>query len=546
MDNQQATGTDKSQDNKAKMLSGSAWMTAGSIFSRILGAIYIIPWVTWFGLASDQANALYSKGYNIYSFFLMAAVAGIPSAMAKLVAKYNALNEYGVSRRLYHHGMYVSAFTGFVCALILFFGAPFLDQGDANVVPVLRSLTLAILVIPCMSLTRGFFQGYQDMAPSAISQFIEQLFRVVYMLGATYFIMIILKGRWQDAVTQSTFAAFIGAVGSILLLSYHYFKQKPMMDELVANSDNMVEVSSWKLIKDIIWQAIPFIIVGDGTVILQLIDQFTFFRGMRMVGGYTSEQLNTVWAYFSFNANKLIMIVVSLASALAITVVPLLSSAKATNDDDSIRNQISNALLLFYFVMMPAALGLAAVAQPVYTVFYRYSAPGTTMLVFSAYISILLGLYTVVASVMQGISENGKTLKYLGIGIVVKLVIQFPLIFIFKGMGPLIATGIAMFVSVYLTIHAINVEYRLPFKKMSRPTNMILLGSIATYAVAKLIVNGLYLFLDKEGRVTAFIVIAIAVIFAAYTYVYLMLKTRIADKLLGGRVASIRRILKIK
>lgn len=59
-------------------------------FSRILGAIYIIPWVTWLGNYSDQANALYAKGYNIYSFFLMAAVAGVPSAVSKLVSHYNA------------------------------------------------------------------------------------------------------------------------------------------------------------------------------------------------------------------------------------------------------------------------------------------------------------------------------------------------------------------------------------------------------------------------------------------------------------------------
>lgn len=96
------------------------------------------------------------------------------------------MNEYGVGRRLYHHGMYVSALTGFVAAVILYFGAPLFADGDANVIPVLRSLTLAILVIPSMSLVRGFFQGYQQMAPSAISQFVEQVFRVVYMLAATF------------------------------------------------------------------------------------------------------------------------------------------------------------------------------------------------------------------------------------------------------------------------------------------------------------------------------------------------------------------------
>ncbi|BAP85365.1 MOP superfamilymultidrug/oligosaccharidyl-lipid/ polysaccharide flippase transporter [Paucilactobacillus hokkaidonensis JCM 18461] len=536
----------KQQDAQTKMLSGSAWMTAGSIFSRILGAIYIIPWVTWLGNYSDQANALYAKGYNIYSFFLMAAVAGVPSAVSKLVSHYNAMNEYGVGRRLYHHGMYVSALTGFVAAVILYFGAPLFADGDANVIPVLRSLTLAILVIPSMSLVRGFFQGYQQMAPSAISQFVEQVFRVVYMLAATFFIMRVQHGSWVNAVSQSTFAAFIGSLGSILLLAYYYLRNKESMDELVAQSDNQLVVSSWSLIKDIIIQAIPFIIVSSGTIIFQLIDQYTFFNVMRQLHEYTMAEMNQLYALFSFNANKLMMVVISLASALSITVIPMLSAAKTKDDITGIRQQTSNALLLFYFVMLPASLGLAAVAKPLYTIFYRYSASGTTVLIISAYIAIILGLYTVVSAIMQGLSQNVRTLKYLGIGIVVKLVLQVPAILLLKTIGPLIATGMAMTVTVYLIIHSLNVEYRLPFKKMAKSTNQILLFSIITFVVARLVVDVLYLFFSDYGRGSAFFVLLVAVLFGGGVYAVLALKTRLADRLIGNRVAGIRRRLHIK
>ena len=89
------------KDAQSKMLSGSAWMTVGSITSRILGAVYVIPWVTWLGAYSNEANALFAQGYNIYNIFLIIATAGLPSAISKMVAHYNGLNEYGVSRRLY-------------------------------------------------------------------------------------------------------------------------------------------------------------------------------------------------------------------------------------------------------------------------------------------------------------------------------------------------------------------------------------------------------------------------------------------------------------
>lgn len=169
MGNQDRNRSDISRD---KMLSGSAWMTAGSILSRFLGAVYIIPWSIWFGNYFLRGNALYGLGYNIYSFFLIVAIAGIPSAIAKQVAHYNALNEYGVGVRLYKRGLVLAVSTGVVSAAVLYFGAPLIDGGNPNVIPVLHSLAWAILIIPTMSLTRGYFQGYQQMAPQ---QFLNSL-----------------------------------------------------------------------------------------------------------------------------------------------------------------------------------------------------------------------------------------------------------------------------------------------------------------------------------------------------------------------------------
>ena len=99
-----------------KMVRGSAWMTAGSLFSRVLGAIYIIPWVIWMGADYTQGNALYAKGYNIYSFFLLIAIGGIPSAISKQLSEYNAMNEYAVGQRLFKRGLLVPLFYGLVLA----------------------------------------------------------------------------------------------------------------------------------------------------------------------------------------------------------------------------------------------------------------------------------------------------------------------------------------------------------------------------------------------------------------------------------------------
>lgn len=547
MANQTGSGQSGQQSAKQKMITGSAWMTAGSITSRILGAIYIIPWVTWFGIYSNQANAAYAQGYNIYNMFITIATAGIPSAISKMVAHYNGLNQANMSRKLYRAGITVAIVSGVICAAIMMVGAPLFAKGDKTVTPVIRSLSWAILVIPWMSITRGYLQGYSWMAPSAMSQFVEQLFRVIYMLSATYLIMKLGSGNWVHAVTQSTFAAFIGAIGSVAVLGWSYLRHLGEMKEMSDRAEPLTQdVSAFRLILEIVYQAIPFIIIESGITIFQLVDQYTFDPMMRAVGHFTHYQLDVLYALFSFNANKLYMIVISLAAAMAVTAIPLLAEARVQDDQQGMREQISSILMLFYFVMIPASLGLSALAQPIYTVFYRYDPAGVTMLKFASYISITLGLYTVAAAMMQGISENMWMMKYLGIGLVIKLILQFPLIWLFKGVGPLLATGLSMTVINYLILHSFNDEFRLPFHRMAKDTNQILLFSLVMYAVTAALVMVVNLFTSPYGRFTAALTMVVGVFLGGGLYAYLSLKSRLADRLLGARVGILRDRLHIR
>ena len=529
---------------RSKMLNGSAWMTAGNITSRILGAIYIIPWVTWLGAYSDEANALYAQGYNIYSLFITISTAGIPSAISKLVAHYNGLNEYGVSQKLNRSALYMALASGVICGTVMMYIAswPIVYNGDTNLIPVLRSLAWALFIIPLMAISRGLFPGYSMMAPSAISQFVEQLFRIIYMLGATYLIMEIQKGSWVSAVSQSTFAAFIGAIGACVVLCLAWLKYRGVMQGTGTIEQPVTEVSTTELILKIVYQSIPFIIIESGINLFQLIDQYSFKRMMPLVGHFTKYQIDVLYALFAFNANKLYMIIIALANALAVTAIPLLAMARAKNDQTGMRNQIENVLMLFYFVMIPAVLGLYAVAQQVYTVFYRYNHAGVIVLEFAAFMAIPLGLYTVAAAMMQGISENRRMMKYLGIGLIIKLLIQFPCIWIAQGLGPLLSTGIAMMVINYLIIHSFNQEFRLNFEQMALPTNQILAYSLVMLVITKGIMLLLGLFISPYGRYTAFFILVIGVIVGAGVYGYLSLHFRLADKLLGGRAQRLRQI----
>lgn len=531
---------------KEKMLKGSAWMTAGSIMSRILGAIYVIPWVAWFGNHSGQANALFAIGYNIYSLFLIVSTAGIPGAVAKQVAHYNAMNEYNMGRRLFRSGLSLMAVMGVLSAGILYVLAPALSTGNPAAVPVIRSLSWPLLVIPVMSLFRGFFQGYADMMPSAISQFLEQLARIIYMLAMTYWIMQIGHGNYVDAVTQSTFAAFIGAIASLLTLAWYYMRKHRQWHTLYENSNDELHQSTRQMLWEMIRQAIPFIILDAGVTIFQWVDQYTFIRWIgRFVGGSSASHYE-LFQLFAFSANKLIMITVSLASSMAVTSIPLLSEAYTRGEDKTLRDQIDNTIELFFFIMIPAAIGMAVVVKPLYTIFYGYNFSGTLILEFSSYVSVALGFFTVLAAVLQGLYQNRMAIAYFVVGLIVKLILQYPMIATFKVFGPLVATAIGLAVTCTLMMRSLNQMFHLKASELLRRIGLILFFTLIMYGVCAVLEHGVFMVLNPMSHIQSMIGLIIVAGIGGAIYGYLVLRTRLADAVLGGRVAGLRRRLHIK
>ncbi|EEU20354.1 polysaccharide biosynthesis protein [Lactobacillus crispatus] len=532
-----------SKDTQNTFLKGSAWMTFGSIASRILGALYIIPWYAWMGSYGNIANALTARSYNIYTIFILISTAGIPGAIAKQVAKYNALNEYGIGRKLFRKGLILMSILGIVSAAIMYFASPLLasngSQSDPRQVAVMRSLSYAILIIPILSIMRGYFQGYADMMPSAMSQFVEQFARVVWMLLTAFVIMQIQHGSYVHAVIQSNLAAAIGALFGIGLLIWFLFSRRNQLNYLVEHSNNRIHVSTTELFMEIIEQAIPFIIIDSGITLFSLVDQYTFHPMIASLVHASSDTIEDWYALFGLNANKLIMIIVSLASAMAVTAIPLLSAAHTRGDYKSISKQIANTMDLFLFVMIPAAFGMAAISRPIYTVFYGPDLLGSNVLYLSSFTAISLGLFTVLMAILQGLSENGLAIKYLVLGLILKGILQYPMIFLFKVYGPLVATNLGLLIIVALSLKHLEVQYDFNLNRTSRRLAGVTAFSIGMFLVVKLCEMGLGKFLNPDHRFTALVLVIVAVGAGIVFYGLVTLKTGLAQSVLGSKVESI-------
>ncbi|QEA35097.1 putative polysaccharide biosynthesis protein [Weissella soli] len=531
----------------SRMLRGTMWMTIGSMTSRLLGAIYIIPWLMMIGHAyTNQANSLYAQGYQIYAVFLLIATAGLPNVLARLVAEYSERQQFGRVRSVFRQSLVLGITMGLIAAGLLYVLSGILAQGNANVVPVLQSLAAAVLIIPVLSMLRGYVQGFEFMGLSALSQFIEQLVRVIYMLAMTAWIMLGQHGDWIDAVVQSTFAAFWGALAGILVLLLGIWLRRGYFESQYVLSGALHEESGSVLLK-MVRQSLPIILAGSAISLVQVLDQYTFFHIMQQLTKFSYSAIDQMFAQFSFNANKLIMLTVSIAVGMAETALPMLARAKTNGNPYEIGDQITYALKLLAFVMIPASLGMAAVARPLYITFYGAVdvTNGTLILQYSAYVGVVFGAYMVVLAIYQGLGRLRETLWILLIVLVVKSMAQVPMTLWLAGMGPLVSTLLGFIAGLIFAVVRLTRSYPIDWLSLQRTLVMVMFWSLVMYAVVTPIATtGGYFTADT--RMQQFILLMITAAIGGAIYGVAVLKSTLGVEMLGERATRLAAKLHLK
>ncbi|MFP7152564.1 putative polysaccharide biosynthesis protein [Weissella paramesenteroides] len=533
---------------KSRMLRGSAWMTIGNLASRLLGALYIIPWIAMIGnVYYNLANSLFSQGYQIYSVALLISTAGLPNVLARLVAEYSASKQYDAVRHVFRQAINLGAILGIAVGAILYLLAGLLSQGDPNVVRVIHALSAAVVIIPILSMLRGYVQGFEFMGLSAWSQFVEQLVRVIYMLAMTYWIMIGHHGSWVDATVQSTFAAFWGALAGILVLLLGIVVRRRFFAEQRKHAVRTRHFDARAVLMKMARQSVPVIFAGSAISLVQVFDQYTFFRIIRAFTDISNGAMQAMYAQFAFNSNKLVMLVVSLAVGMAETALPMLARAREIGDRENIGQQIQFALKLLAFVMVPAVLGMVAIARPLYVLFYRTSdlTNGTLILQFASYSAIFLSLYMVVLAIYQGLGRLRYTVRLLIFIFAVKIVLQVPLTIWLQGMGPLVSTTIAFLLGMIIAIRHLASLYHIDWASFNDTFVIILFWSLLMYAVVAPISYTIGLF-TPDTKLWQLLNLAISGGVSAAIYGVAVLKTHVGEAVLGPRATWLAHKLHLK
>ena len=535
--------SNETSNQQAQMLRGTVWLTASNFISRLLGAAYIIPWYIWMGKHGAEANGLFTMGYNIYAWFLLISTAGVPVAVAKQVAKYNTKGQEEHSFAMIRGFLKFMSLLGLVFAIIMYVLSPVfanLSGGGKDLIPVMQSLSWAVLIFPSMSVIRGFFQGHNNLKPYAISQIAEQVIRVIWMLLTAYFIMKVGSGDYVEAVTQSTFAAFIGMGASLLVLVYYLWKTG-LLQHIIHRPESDSQIDTKALLWDTIREAIPFIVTGSAIQLFQIIDQMTYSNVMSWFTNFTRSELLVQFSYFSANPNKITMILIAVATSIGGVGIPLLTENYVKGDFRAAGKLVQDNLTMLVAFLLPATIGAVAIAEPLYTVFYgKPDSLALGLFILAMLQTVILGLYTVLSPMIQALFQNRKAILYFAYGVLVKLILQVPFIYLFKAYGPLLSTTIGLMIPIvlmYKEIHQVTHFNRKTVFKRSLLTAILTLIMLLVVLVAGLILG---LVIKPNGRVTSMIYVALIGGVGIVVYGGLGLRLRFLDRFIGSKAASLR------
>lgn len=407
--------------NKQTVLQGALILTAASIVIRLLGALYRVPLTRMLG---GEGMGIYAVPNQFYLLFFTLSSAGIPVALAGLVAEKMALGHYRDALRTFRIARGAMVVLGLFFTLLLFNGAGWLIR--TGLVPNpdaylgLKAIAPVIFFAAVTAAYRGLFQGLQNMHVVAYSQVMDQ---VMLVAGTLLFSYLLLPQGLAVAAAGANLGALPGAAAATLLLVFLYRTRRRELVELAASDYSGARESAVSLLKRIFRTALPISFASVAMAITALIDHKLILDRLQLVG-YTLEEAVTLYGQFNQMAMSFINISVALALSLGASLVPAVSEALALKNLERIKTQLGQAVRLALIFALPAAAGLYLLAHQLTLLVFADEQAGVPLAALAAAV-IFWSVHLVTAGALQGMGRAMVPVRNLVVGIVFKLLITY-------------------------------------------------------------------------------------------------------------------------
>ncbi|MEE1137481.1 MAG: polysaccharide biosynthesis protein [Acutalibacteraceae bacterium] len=474
-------------EKKQSVLNGAMMLMFAVVLVKLIGALFKIPLTDMLGATG---RGYFNSAYEVYTPIFAISMAGLPVAVSRMVAENVALNRHREARMVFKVSQRIFTVVGIAGTLILLIAAyPY-----THFVAGIKSLPAVLCVAPSiffccyMSAYRGYYEGLRNMTPTAISQVIEALGKLLIGLALAKLVISIGEGQYEagmlasgnvsatvfgNTVVSDTEAnsvilpwAAAGAVlgvtvGSILsnvfLIICYKIKGDGFTRVELVNSPK--SAPSDVLAKNMIKIAVPMVISSLVLNITNLVDTVTIqsrlmaalesdFNAVLQMHG---DAFNNAVSLSRLNLNDLKEVrsylwgsygmaldfknlVPTITIQLGVSALPALAAAWAVKDKKATKSTIETVIRIGMLIALPAGIGMAALAEPILTVIYGRGSSSdaisvvTPILVAYGLATPVMAVSTPVTNMLQAIGRTDIPVKSVVVGAICKIVCNFILV----------------------------------------------------------------------------------------------------------------------
>jgi stage V sporulation protein B len=376
--------------------------------------------------------------------FLVISTAGIPVAVSKLVAEQVAQRNRPGALKILQVATAILLLTGTLFSLGLAFGAKPIATyvaRDKRAALAIVAVSPAVLILSVASAFRGFFQGLQNMAPSALSQVVEQIVRVTAMIGLAW--MFLPRGV-EYAAAGANLGAVLGGAAGLFVLIIAYLRQEHQRgswrtawsirgegeacqsgaDPKSYSQDNYMASRS-SLMRKILELSFPVVLAAAIMPLMQFLD--IAIVPLRLShAGFSADEITKLFGRLTGMAQPLMYFPTLVTAAVATSSVPAISEAWAKGDRSTLSMRAQESIRLGFLFALPATLGLFIFAEE-FSLMLRWPAEVAVPLRPLAFGTVFLAIQQISSGILQGLGAVGVPVRNLAKGALAKLIVSFSL-----------------------------------------------------------------------------------------------------------------------
>ncbi|MDD6352541.1 MAG: polysaccharide biosynthesis protein [Lachnospiraceae bacterium] len=366
-----AAAENKKSSSNSILVQGSI-LVVTSFVSRLIGLCYRFPLTRIVGKVGMD---YYGTAYSIYSILLVISTYSVPTAISKMISEREAVGETENAKRIFKGSLILMTSVGLFMSLLFYFGADFLAASVQTpmAASALRVLAPVLLVTSIVGVIRGFFQGFNTMVPTAVSQIIEQIANAVVSVLAAYELYhygdevetLLNQPHMSSAygAAGGTLGTVVGAIAALIFLLFLLVPFLKSRNRRKVRSNQRIE-SNQQILYIMLATIFPMVLNAIVYNITSVAEMYVF-KNIAVVQKYSATQISLWWMAYSQEFIVVQNLPVTVANSLASPIVPSLAESYAQKDRKAIRSKINSTTRFIMAIVLPITVGMMVISGPI-------------------------------------------------------------------------------------------------------------------------------------------------------------------------------------